>query len=66
MSKKIVFKINKDGNVLIDNVEGYGSSCVEATELIEKALGRADESSRKFTDEYNEPVEQDNTERIRH
>lgn len=63
---KIIFKINKDGNVLIDKVEGYGAGCLNATEMIERALGKADESTRSFTDEYNEPIQQDNSEQIRH
>jgi hypothetical protein len=54
MSKKIVFKINKNGEVLIDKVEGYGASCRDITSLIEQALGTADESSREYTAEYCE------------
>jgi hypothetical protein len=57
MSKKIVFKINKEGNVVIDKVEGYGSSCMDATKLIERRIGLSDESSRSMTDEYLEPAE---------
>jgi hypothetical protein len=55
MSKKIIFRINKEGNILIDKVEGYGSSCLEATKSIEKALGKANESTREMTSEYNGP-----------
>jgi hypothetical protein len=65
MSKKIVFKITKDGDVVVDKVEGYGSSCLEATKFIEKALGKADESTRRMTEEYEEPLRVDNSERIR-
>jgi hypothetical protein len=57
MSKKIVFKVSKDGNASIENVEGFGSSCMDATRFIEYALGSADETSRRLTEEYNEPVE---------
>jgi hypothetical protein len=66
MSKKIVFKINKDGDVVIDKVEGYGSSCLDATKLLERKIGLSDESTRKFTSEFEElpPVEAD--ESIRH
>lgn len=64
MSKKIIFKISKDGDVLIDKVEGYGSTCLEATKFIEKALGRADESTRRMTEEYEETLKADNTHRI--
>jgi hypothetical protein len=56
MSKKIIFKINKEGNVSIDKVEGYGSSCLDTTRIIERALGQSDESSRRITDEYLEPA----------
>ena len=65
MSKKIVFKITKDGDVVIDKVEGYGSSCLEATKFIERALGKADESTRRMTEEYEDTVRVDNSERIR-
>jgi hypothetical protein len=66
MSKKIVFKISKDGDVVINKLEGYGSSCLEATKLLERALGHSDEASRRFTEEYNEPVESSGEERIQH
>jgi hypothetical protein len=56
MSKQIIFKISKNGDVLIDKVEGYGSSCLEATKFIEKSLGLADESTRRMTEEYEEPI----------
>ena len=66
MSKKIVFKIDNEGSVAITEVEGYGSSCLEATKQIEKGLGLVDETSRKFTSEYNDPVEQKQEKHIRH
>jgi hypothetical protein len=66
MSKKIVFKISKDGDVLLDKVEGYGSNCLEATRSIERALGLADEHSRRLTEEYNDPVALDQSEHIEH
>jgi hypothetical protein len=66
MSKKLVFKIGKEGEVVIDKVEGYGSNCLEATRGIEKALGLADESSRSMTDEYNDPAETNLGEHIVH
>jgi len=31
-----------------------------------RALGKADESSRKMTDEYNDSISQEMTERIEH
>jgi hypothetical protein len=66
MSKKIVFNVNKEGNVTIADVEGYGSSCLDVTKMLEKALGKADEASRAFTDEYNDPVSLDNKETVKH
>lgn len=66
MSKKIVFKINKDGNVIIDKVEGYGSSCLDATKLLERKIGLADESTRKLTSEYEELPPVSVGENIRH
>jgi hypothetical protein len=66
MSKKIIFKINKEGNVLIDKVEGYGSNCKDFTRLLEKSLGTADESSRQTTDEFYASTETDNQEHIQH
>ena len=66
MSKRIVFKISKDGAVAIDSVEGYGSSCLDTTRSLERALGGADESSRKMTEEYNEPVSNEMQEHISH
>ena len=52
MSKKIIFKINKEGNVLIDKVEGYGANCKDFTRLLEESLGSVDEASREYTGEY--------------
>lgn len=66
MSKKIVIKIGKDGNVIVDKLEGYGSRCLEATRSLERALGCSDENSRRFTDEYNDPAENVHTEHIEH
>lgn len=54
MSKKIVFQVSKDGNVSITKLEGYGDACLETTKMLERALGNADESTRKMTDEYSE------------
>lgn len=56
MSKQIEFSIDVDGNVKIEKLEGYGSSCVEATKFLEKSLGVADEASRQYTDEINKPI----------
>jgi len=66
MSKKIIFQVGKDGNVSITKLEGYGDACLDATKMLERALGKADESSRKMTDEYNDSISQEMTERIEH
>ena len=66
MSKKIVFSINKEGNVTISKVEGYGSSCLDATKFIEAKLGKADEASREMTEEYEEPIDLQNEEKVSH
>lgn len=51
MSKLVELSIDLEGNVKIEKLEGYGAECAEATQILEKALGKADESSRVFTDE---------------
>lgn len=66
MSKKIVFKINREGNVLIDEVHGYGSGCLDATKFIEKQLGGADEGTRKLTEEFEEPISEEQDRHIEH
>ena len=50
--KKVVFKIDKKGNVTIEEISGYGSSCKSLTELLEKSLGTPEESSRTYTGEF--------------
>jgi len=64
MSKKLVFKVSKEGDVVIDKVEGYGSSCMDITRQLEGALGTI--SDRTMTDEYNEPVKGCTDERVVH
>jgi hypothetical protein len=66
MPKKIVFKIGKDGNVSIEQLEGYGSGCLDATKFLERALGQADEGTRKMTEEYEDPVSSSVGEHIQH
>jgi len=51
------FTIDKEGNLSIDKLEGFGEGCADFTAPLEKRMGIPDESSRKFTEEYNEPVE---------
>jgi hypothetical protein len=64
MSKQIIFRINNNGDVTLDKVEGYGSGCIEATKAIERALGKSDESSRRTTEEYEESLVLEETESI--
>ena len=52
MSKKITFTIEKGGNVVVKDAQGYGNGCQQATQDIEKLLGSVDESSRALTDNY--------------
>jgi hypothetical protein len=66
MSKKIVFKVGKDGNAQIESVEGFGFTCLDATKFLEHALGAADESSRRLTDEYNQPLDVSEEQHLRH
>ncbi len=66
MSKKIVFKIDKQGNVKIESVEGYGDGCLDFTKFIERELGKSDEQSRKLTDEFNEPMAVNEASHISH
>jgi hypothetical protein len=56
MSKNVTFIIDNNGNVKIDKVEGYGSSCLDATKFLEERLGGVEESTRELTEEYNEPI----------
>jgi hypothetical protein len=46
---KIHFRIAKDGNVTVVDVEGAGANCTGVTAGIEKALGIVDEKSRQTT-----------------
>lgn len=66
MSKHIVFKITENGNVLLEEMNGYAASCVEASRALERRLGKADESSRQLTEEYDKPVCNSNEEHIEH
>ena len=64
MSKKVVFKVDNEGNIHIDDVNGYGSSCKDFTKSLEDRLGGADESTRKLTEEFDELPEADIGERV--
>ncbi len=61
MSKEVTFIIGKEGEVRIDKLEGYGSGCLEATELLEKRLGGVDNSSRRMTEEYERPIQNESS-----
>ena len=66
MSKKIIFHVGKDGNVSITKLEGYGDACLETTKMLERALGKADESSRVMTDEFNDSISHEMIGQIEH
>jgi hypothetical protein len=55
---KIHFQIAKDGNVTVMDVKGAGTSCLETTSGIEKALGIVDEKSRATNASAYEDPEQ--------
>jgi hypothetical protein len=59
--KRVVFRIDKQGNVKIESLEGYGSNCQSFTELLEKSLGTPDETSREYTGEYYQSSVDDRT-----
>lgn len=57
MTRKIIIRITKDGNVKIE-AKGYkGDQCLKATEPFEKAFG--DIESRTLKDSYYESPEQE-------
>lgn len=56
--KSLKFRINKDGSVTQLDACGYGADCLSATGPIEALLGRADESTRQMTAEYEKTPEQ--------
>ncbi len=58
---RIRIKIDKNGNPTILDVCGEGVNCQEATKNFEKALGRAQESSRSHTQSYYEEYEEERT-----
>lgn len=57
--KRLKFQINKQGVATLLDAEGYGQTCRQATENVERRLGVADESSRASTGSlYAEPEQQ--------
>ena len=59
MSKKIILKIDPLGNVLQEDMFGFGTSCENMSKDIEKILGRAIKGTASQTANYHVPVEQD-------
>jgi hypothetical protein len=51
--------INTRGGITIDGGTSYGSICDEVTRKIEKKLGQANESSRRYNEAYEDDREQD-------
>lgn len=57
--KRLKFQINRQGQATLVDAEGYGTTCRQATENVEKRLGVVDESSRQATGSlYAEPEQQ--------
>lgn len=57
--KRLKFQISKQGLATLVDAEGYGTTCRQATENVERRLGVADESSRASTSSlYAEPEQQ--------
>lgn len=58
MSKpRIHFRVAKDGNVTVLDVDGAGKNCQDVTSGIEKALGVVDEKSRQATSNAYQDVD---------
>jgi hypothetical protein len=57
MTKKITFTIKKGGNVILNDAQGFGTGCQEATQDIEKLLGTVDAGSRQLTESYHQQVD---------
>ena len=56
MSKKVIFKIDKNGNGKLVDMIGFGESCVSAFASTLAKMGKAD-GEAQFTEEYTKPVE---------
>ena len=55
--RKITFTISAAGDVKLDDVQGMGTGCQQATQDIEKLLGKVDENSRATTDSSYQDVD---------
>lgn len=57
--KRLKFQISKQGLATLVDAEGYGATCRQATENVERRLGVVDESSRASTGSlYADPEQQ--------
>lgn len=51
------YLIQPDGNVVVQDICGFGKDCTSKMDHIEKILGKVNESTREYTDEYGEQVD---------
>lgn len=58
MTKKIIYKIDSNGNGKLIDMIGFGSSCVEAFAATQSKMGAAD-GEAQYTEEYSKPVDVD-------
>ena len=58
MSKKVIYKIDKQGNGKLIDMIGFGSGCVAAFASTQAKLGKAD-GEIQYTEEYTKPVDVD-------
>ena len=61
--RKIVCRIDPNGELSVVEVTGFGSACTQVTKAIEM-IGDVDESTRQYTDEIHQEVENDQQLRI--
>ena len=58
MNKKVIYKIDNNGNGKLIDMIGFGSGCVEAFASTQAKMGVAD-GGPQFTAEYDKPIETD-------
>ena len=64
MSKSLRYRIDVEGNLKVEKLEGFGDACKQFTAAMEKDIGTPDESTRKMTDEFDKPVQNDDRQQI--
>ncbi len=58
MSKKVTFKIDKEGNGKVIDLQGFGDQCLQAFAATQAKLGVAI-GGAEYTAEYTKPPETD-------